>query len=176
MPPSQQSQFSSIARSPSGNSYVKKYMKTSALILLFAALCVETVPGKDNSGGKLIVYNIISKDSDRAEDTAAKKPYGARFHIVDIEESASFIRPKWTKKTTTIPPDPAGKFPGGKVRVVFILTKEGHVIEPSILHSSNRLIDESALKTIKQWQSSPARLNGSPVNTLASEDFNIKGK
>jgi TonB family protein len=51
----------------------------------------------------------------------------------------------------------------GWVRVSFIISEEGGVIEPMIEDSSNRVFDESTLRAIKNWRYKPATLGGKPV-------------
>ncbi|HUL83334.1 MAG TPA: energy transducer TonB [Gammaproteobacteria bacterium] len=51
----------------------------------------------------------------------------------------------------------------GWVRVSFIISEEGKVIEPMIEESSNNVFDESALRAIEHWRYKPATVGGKPV-------------
>ena len=51
----------------------------------------------------------------------------------------------------------------GWVRVSFIISEEGEVIEPMIEDSSHPDFDESALRAIERWRYRPATIGGRPV-------------
>lgn len=51
----------------------------------------------------------------------------------------------------------------GWVRVSFIISEEGEVIEPMIEDSSHPDFDESALRAIEAWRYKPATVGGKPV-------------
>jgi hypothetical protein len=64
------------------------------------ALGVGLVHGKENSDGKPIVYNYITKkDPDPADEAVTKKVYAAKYHIVDLPRD-QVIHPIETKKTS----------------------------------------------------------------------------
>jgi TonB family protein len=49
------------------------------------------------------------------------------------------------------------------VRVSFVISEEGKVIEPMIEDSSHRDFDSSTLNAIEKWRYKPATLGGKPV-------------
>jgi TonB family protein len=51
----------------------------------------------------------------------------------------------------------------GWVRVSFIISEEGEVIEPMIEDSSSSAFDESTLRAIRKWRYKPATRGGKPV-------------
>jgi TonB-like protein len=150
------------------------YMRIPALGLLIAALFAAHLQGKEARDGKPVVYNDITRPDSPAE-AAARKEYEKRFRIVDFREDKTFVLPKPTKSPMpATPQDASGRFVTGTVEVVFIVTAEGRVIEPMIVRSANQLLNEPMLKSIKDSQSTPARLNGSPVAILAAAEFRFE--
>lgn len=52
----------------------------------------------------------------------------------------------------------------GKVKIEFIVDKEGNVVEPYILESNNPWFERPTIDAVLQWKFSPAKKGGRPVN------------
>lgn len=67
----------------------------------------------------------------------------------------------------------------GWVRVSFVINEEGKVIDPIVHDSSgSEYFERAALRAVKEWQYSPATVNGKPVEQCDSKvqlDFRIEG-
>lgn len=64
----------------------------------------------------------------------------------------------------------------GNVDVTFTITAEGAVADVKILHSTDALLDESALNAIKQWKFTPAMKHGQPVAVQARQTFKFESQ
>ncbi|MCS6770616.1 MAG: energy transducer TonB [Kiritimatiellae bacterium] len=51
----------------------------------------------------------------------------------------------------------------GTVYVVFVVDKNGRVVNPSVQASSNPALDASALQAVRRWRFEPGRRRGQPV-------------
>jgi protein TonB len=51
----------------------------------------------------------------------------------------------------------------GEVHVEFVVDERGRVTDPRVVHSSNRMFDESTLRAVAKWQFEPGRRHGKPV-------------
>jgi TonB family protein len=140
-------------------------------IMLAAALVALQAQGTE-SKGSLIVYNRIGKPSDTVDDVAARKKFGTKYQIVEVEKNSSLTTPKCVEcEIPKRPRDSSGRVAAGTLRVVFILTADGRVTEPFVVQSSNPVLDTSVLDQIRSWRLTPARLNGLPVAALISQEF-----
>ena len=66
-----------------------------------------------------------------------------------------------------VAPEPPASFARngvtGLVTVTFLVDDKGNVQDPSVVKSSHRELEESALTAIKKWRFKPARKDGVPV-------------
>jgi protein TonB len=51
----------------------------------------------------------------------------------------------------------------GEVHVEFTVDERGHVIDPHVVRSSDRIFDEPTLRAVAKWQFEPGRRHGVPV-------------
>lgn len=51
----------------------------------------------------------------------------------------------------------------GRVRVRFVVTKEGNVVQPEILQGAHELLNDEALRAVDQLKCTPGRQRGKPV-------------
>lgn len=73
-------------------------------------------------------------------------------------------------------PDPlfAPEMLGRRVRVSFIIGRDGQVHAPLILESAGMVGDRRALKTVRSWRYRPATCNGIPTETEGKVEFSIR--
>ena len=51
----------------------------------------------------------------------------------------------------------------GEVHVEFVVDERGHVSDPRVVRSSNRIFDEATLRAVAKWQFEPGRRHGKAV-------------
>jgi hypothetical protein len=149
----------------------------SSVICLLAAVQLHAAPvdGYTSAHAKPVIYNYIGKGSERAGEAEVKAHYGTKFRIVDIGEPG-FIR---TKLTQRVPPRPlieSGRLIKGSVRVIYIITSEGRLIEPFVLSSTDNRLNPIVLAAIAQWRVTPATLNGVAISSICGQDFRFTGR
>lgn len=80
------------------------------------------------------------------------------------------IPPKSLKRPPPIYPyDAAMAGLNGKVLVAFVIDTQGQVVNPHVIRSNNPWFERPALDAILKWKFEPARKDGRPVNTRASQ-------
>jgi TonB family protein len=137
------------------------------LFLLALALCGSLARGAD----KPVVYNSAAA-GDTPLDRAIKKVYADQYTIEDISAAAGYVPPKPTAgglpRTVR---NEAGEPLEGKVLVAYIITDEGLVSDPVVLHSSDEELNRTALDAMKEWRFFPGTRKGEPVPTTAAQEF-----
>jgi protein TonB len=58
----------------------------------------------------------------------------------------------------------------GVVRIKAIISKTGDLLNPVVVNTVNPAMAQAALDAVKQWQYSPALLNGRPIEIMTSID------
>jgi outer membrane biosynthesis protein TonB len=56
------------------------------------------------------------------------------------------------------------------VRIKAIISKTGDLLNPVVVNTVNPAMAQAALDAVKQWQYSPALLNGRPIEIMTSID------
>lgn len=144
-------------------------------VFLFLSLFGGRAQAKERPRAKPPVYNHVAGDSVPGFGRAIRAAYGTRFKIIVILDSKSFVRSRCTQRVTPRPQrDASGRLLVGDVRVAFIVTSEGRIIEPFILESSNRLLNDTVVSAMKEFRGAPARLNGVPISTVEWLDFSFQ--
>jgi TonB family protein len=59
----------------------------------------------------------------------------------------------------------------GEVVVSFTITARGDVINPEVVKSTDRALDASVLKAVRQWKFEPATQNGVAINEKALQSI-----
>jgi len=145
------------------------------LLILFAvALCITAPPIHAKEERKSTVYNFIGKGSERTGEAEAKALYHDRFKVVDFTDERGYTRSKCTTRLIPRPVIDGGRSVTGYVRVVFVVSTDGHVVEPLVLRSTNRKLDKTVLEIISRWRGTSALLNGIPIAILLSQDFTFR--
>ena len=144
-------------------------------LALFSAR-LDANEGKKQSVGaeKPIVYNHVSKSSERPDDAEAKKLYRGKFKIVDFSDERGYVRSKVTKELIPRPVIENGHSVKGDVRLIFVVNQQGRAVMPFVVHSTNAKLNKTALDIITQWRGTPALLNGVPIAVLLHQDFTFK--
>lgn len=123
---------------------------------------------------KTLLYNHVTEHAP-AWHRDVKSAYAGRFRIVDIRSGAGFT-PGRMKSA-----DPGDYFPDPRpereeavpARVVlgWVVTPQGTVIEPRVLHSTDQRIASSLLHMVALGRYAPARFRDSAVFSLWGHEF-----
>ena len=128
---------------------------------------------------KPVLYHDASKGSP-ALNREAKKAYEGKFRLTEatakdgfygggmkglITSSIRFRDPR-SMRDAEIP---------GKVSFVFIVTTEGRVVEPRILHSTDAQVSKYIIEQISYDRYFPGRFRGTPVYSLHVGEWKFGG-
>jgi hypothetical protein len=119
--------------------------------------------GRNERSGKPWVYNIIVKAGEPV-DQLIRERYGRKYDVVEIGKDRTYVEPKLTKYRFPNPVfDDENREVSGPVRVCFVLTADGRLVDPLILRSASPLLEGPVLEVLKEFRANPARLNGAPI-------------
>ena len=126
------------------------------------------------SQSKLLLYNHVTGQPS-ALDRAAKNAYAGKFRVIDIRLAEGFA-PGHVKGHDllffyTDPRPEREEAVPAKVVLLWVVTPEGSVIEPRILHSTDARLADYVLNLVTLRRYAPARLRGSPVFSLWGDEF-----
>ncbi len=146
---------------------------THPLAVFVVALCLTAPSLHGKEGRKPTVYNYVGKGPEQTVEPGLK-PFYERFNVVNFTDDHGYTRSKCTKRLIPRPVSDFGRYAKGFVSVGFIVTSNGRVIEPVVLRSTNRKLDNTVLETISQWRGTPALLKGVPIAILLYQDFKFQ--
>ncbi len=119
--------------------------------------------GRKERSSRPVLYNLIVKEADPIDQTIRER-YGAKYDIVEVRRQFSYLSPKLTK---TRFPNPVynqnNEEVAGAVRVCFVVTADGRLVDPFIMGTANPLLEGPVLEVLKQFRANPARVNGAPA-------------
>jgi len=146
---------------------------TFSIVNLLVAVPLYAAAAKEALAldGKPAVYCSVGKGSERHFDAEVKAHYGKKFKIVGLNDERGYTRSRATTKVIPQPLYESGQMVQGSVRVVFIVTDKGRVLEPFVLTSTNAKLNRTVLDIIMQWRGTPARLNDVPISVILAQDF-----
>jgi hypothetical protein len=155
---------------------------TSRLLLLLSSVVVlaSLVRGQSPSDKeKQLVYDDVT-DGSPAIDRDAKKAYAGKFRFIDVKQKDGFT-PGGLKGLHTSQlrfRDPRSmrqiEIPG-KVVYTFIVTSDGRVLDPRILHSTDERVSKYLIERISNERYFPARFHGVPVYSLHGDEWDFGG-
>ena len=120
-----------------------------------------------------VVYNHITEDGSPYDDVF-KSAYQSRYRFIDVTAGPSFKRAQiifstWPKTPTNTRGEPVH----GYILVAYIISTGGRATKPRVIKTTDPLLAGPTLRAMQEWQFQPAVLDGSPVATLAGQEFNI---
>ena len=123
---------------------------------------------------KPTVYLHVIRAGD-PQDQRMRKAYASKFTVADLQDSPAYIRPKpIAPNLPAVARTKSGEALPGDVVVLYVVTAEGSVIEPTILKSSDKRLNTTALKAMATWRFEPATLNGAPISVIVGQEFTFK--
>jgi hypothetical protein len=127
--------------------------------------------GRKERSGRPVLYNLIVKEADPIDQTIRER-YGAKYDIVEVRRQFSYSSPKLTKTRFPNPVfDKNNEEVSGSVRVCFVVTADGRLVDPFILGQANPLLEGPVLEVLKQFRANPARVNGAPAAVVDALKF-----
>jgi hypothetical protein len=157
-------------------------MSSSRVLGLISFLAAASFAHAEGSREKekQLVYDDIT-EGPGAIDRDAKKAYAGKFRLFDIKQKDGFspggLKGLYTSSIRFRDPrsmrDSAIR---GKVVYVFIVTPDGRVMQPRILHSSDERVSKYILERISNERYFPARFRGTPVYSLHSGEWAFGGE
>jgi Gram-negative bacterial TonB protein C-terminal len=147
-------------------------MRVLGRVLALTALVAGAVSAQ--AASKLPLYNNLDGDGSVELDHAIKHAYAARYTIIDTRRADGYVEPSSTAgDLPKVARDSKGQYLAGYVLAVYIVDKDGSVIEPTVVRSTDDRLGTVALQAMAQWHFVPGRLNGSAVATTAAQEFNF---
>ena len=145
------------------------------LILLLLAAIVSAqagnAEGRKERSGRPVLYNFIAREADPI-DQMIRNRYGSKYEIIETRDARTFVSPKLTKTRFPNPVfDKNNEEIAGSVRVCFVITADGRLVDPQIFGSANPLLERPVLEVLKEFRASPARVNGAPVAVVDAVKF-----
>jgi hypothetical protein len=145
--------------------------------LLAIASPVHAQSARDNE--KQIVYNDITENAG-AIDRDAKRAYAGRFRFIDVRQKEGFSPARLKGRFTSSirfrdPRSMRQSAIPGKVVYTFIVTPDGRVLDPRILHSTDERVSKYLIEKISNERYFPARLRGTPVYSLHCDEWKFGG-
>lgn len=129
---------------------------------------------------KPLVYDNVTNGSG-AIDRDAKKAYAGKFRFIDVTRKDGYVsaglkglytshrrfRDPRSTRQAEVP---------GKVVYTFIVTPDGRVLDPRILHSTDEHVSKYLIRRISNERYFPARFRGVPVYSLHGDEWKFGGQ
>jgi TonB family protein len=142
----------------------------STLTLLVVLLDIAIAGAAD----KPTVYNHITGESTEL-DSLVKAALAPRFTVVDIRDSADYVRPKIkTGRLPRVARTETGTALGGQVLVAYVINEEGRVTKPIVIKTTEMRLNAIARKAMNEWRFEPGTLKGVAIATTAAQEFNFE--
>ena len=142
--------------------------------LVLAGIVFALAPqaeGQKERSGKPRVYNLIVRAGEPI-DRMIREVFGRKFDVVEFRQDRTYVEPKLTKTSYPNPVfDDANVEVTGSVRVCFVVSLDGRLVDPVIYHSASPRLEGPVLSVLKEFRASPARLNGAPIATVEALKF-----
>jgi len=144
------------------------------MLLILAGVVGAAAHGAAAAEGAPEVYNHIT-ESGAALDRLVHQTYDGARRVIDIPARDGAYTPPRLKSGA--PPGPVLDAKGaaiqGKVILLFIVEKDGHVQDPVIVQASDPRLGSAAIAAVGGWLFEPARFNGRVAAVTGGEEFNF---
>jgi hypothetical protein len=156
---------------------VKRFYFLTITILLASPGLAQAQQKKDES--KPLVYADLNKGSEQLVRDA-RRVYADKFRFFEAKQKQGFapgglkgfftstmrFRDPRSMRVLEIP---------GKVSYAVVVTPDGKVIEPRILHSTDPVVAKYVVEKVRSERYFPARWQGTPVYSLHVEEWKFGG-
>ena len=143
---------------------------------LIFLLAIVFAPGSQAQGGrerssKPVLYNLIAKEGEPI-DQRIRERYARKYELVELRREPTYVRAKLTKARFPNPVyDKDNQEVSGSVRVCFVITGDGRLVDPFIYGSASPLLEGPVLGVLKEFRAVPGRVKGAPVATVEAVKF-----
>lgn len=121
------------------------------------------IPPPDLNGAKIFVIPEHIGHGKLAESI------GSIFNLADLDRVPEAV----VQPSPVFPPALKREVDTARVRVEFIVDREGRVLEPVVMESTNSGFNEAALSGVSRWRFRPGMKGGRKVNTRMSVPINF---
>jgi Gram-negative bacterial TonB protein C-terminal len=154
------------------SSWTRKLISPFPRVLIVLVLAgIVFAPARQAEADKPRVYNLIVKEVEPV-DQMIRERYGSKYDVVEFREDKTYV---WARLTKSRYPNPVYDENNvevvGSVRVCFIVTTDGRLVDPFIVRAADRRLEGPVLNVLKEYRATPARLNGAPVATVETMKF-----
>ncbi|MEP6913875.1 MAG: hypothetical protein ABI923_14025 [bacterium] len=149
-----------------------------SLALLIAVVIIPPLHAqRTKEENKPLLYNDIT-DGSTALNRDSEKAYAGKFRVIKTTPTDGFF-PAGVKGFQRPIQDPRSMrdyaIPS-KIAFAFIVTPDGRVIEPRILHSTDERFSKYIINRITYERYFPARFRGAPVYSLHGDEIDFGGQ
>lgn len=143
-------------------------------IVILAATALAPAPqaeGQKERSAKPRVYNLIYKEGEPI-DQLIRERLGRRYDVIELRNHQTYVEAKLTKTRFPNPIfDRDNVEVSGSVRVCFVITTDGRLVDPFIYGTANSLLHGPVLNVLNEFRAIPAKLNGAPIATVEALKF-----
>ena len=156
---------------------VPSFPSTPFWVALFAAAVGMSLPqgvraaDRNDHSARPVIYNYITKEGEPI-DQMIRDRYGRKYELVELRKEPTYVNPRLTKAPYPVQVfDDANMPVYGSVRVCFVITTSGRLVDPFIIGTANPLLAGPVLEILKEFRAVPARVKGAPVAVVESLKF-----
>jgi len=142
----------------------------AAVVGMFLVQGTRAAARNDRSA-RPVIYNYIVKEGDPI-DQMIRDRYARKYEIVELRKEAAYVNPRLTKAPDVVQVFDDANLPVyGSVRVCFVITTSGRLVDPFVIGTANPLLTGPVLEILKEFRAVPARVKGAPVAVVESLKF-----
>jgi hypothetical protein len=153
---------------------IKKLNQTFSrhLIVLLAVVFASAIQAEGGErSSKPVLYNLITREGEPI-DQLIRERYAAKYELVELRNESSFVGAKLTKGGYPNPVyDQDNREVTGAVRVCFVITTDGRLVDPFIFGLANPVLTGPVLEILKGFRAIPARVKGAPAASVETLKF-----
>lgn len=136
-------------------------------------LCPETRAANESVTEKPVAYNIVPEAAGAAY-REVRAVYGAQYAIVDVrEDDADFQPPRLLTWSQPAAVDADNEPLRGEATVRYVITSEGAVVLPRIVHATSNSLAMVLLDALAKSRFRPARYRNQPVDVIAGQQISV---
>lgn len=157
---------------------MKRFCLLAVTILLVSPGLAQAQQKRNES--KPLVYAVPGKESEQLVRDA-RRVYADKFRFFEVRQGQGFapaglkgfftsamrFRDPRSMRVSEIP---------GKVSYALVVTPDGKVIEPRVLHSTDPQVSRYVIERIRNERYFPARWQGTPVYSLHVDEWKFGGE
>ncbi|MEY2529533.1 MAG: Gram-negative bacterial TonB protein C-terminal [Verrucomicrobiota bacterium] len=153
-----------------------RVLRSSQANVYIFLLAIMLAPSNQAGGGrehstKPVLYNLITREGEPI-DQQIREHYAPKYELVELRNESSFVEAKLTKGGYPNPVyDQDNREVTGSVRVCFVITTDGRLVDPFIFGLANPVLTGPVLEILKGFRATPARVKGAPAASVETLKF-----